>query len=203
MDDHKARTQALVREMMARTGKTATDLARMVGVAPSTLTRFMNQPGTKYTLSARTLAKLVEATGVQVPWIAAEAPAPASAAAQPLPGFGDRLRAVRLSRGLSTEAFAERLAWAPAKLIRLEAEADAPAIADLIALRSAWDVSADFLLFEDYSAIPPRVLQMMVTQGSGQGAPASLRKLRERMRMPEQDKRTLHEAQTQPLKSGS
>ena len=201
MDDHKARTQQLVREMMARTGKTATELARMVGVAPSTLTRFMNQPGSKYTLSARTLAKLVEATGVQVAWIAADAPPAPVPEAQPVPGIGERLRAMRISRGLSAEAFAARMSWPPAKLIRLEAEADAPTIADLVALRSAWDVSADFLLFEDYAAIPPRLMQMMVNQGAAPGASGPLRALRARMKTPAPEKQTLHEEIGQVVKN--
>lgn len=62
----QAAVRELIRLMMDRTGLDATGLARSAGVVPSTLTRFLNKP-VKHLLSARTLAKLSEFSGVPVP----------------------------------------------------------------------------------------------------------------------------------------
>jgi transcriptional regulator with XRE-family HTH domain len=65
-DDQQAAMRTLIRLMMEATGLDATSLARRAGMAPSTLTRFLNQP-VKHLLTARTLAKLAKASGVPVP----------------------------------------------------------------------------------------------------------------------------------------
>lgn len=66
IDDQQAAIRDLIRLMMEKTGLDPTGLARSAGVAPSTLTRFLNQP-VKHLLTARTLAKLSKASGVPVP----------------------------------------------------------------------------------------------------------------------------------------
>lgn len=66
IDDQREAIRDLVRRMMEKTGLDATGLARAADVAPSTLSRFLYQP-VKHLLSARTLAKLSEASGVPVP----------------------------------------------------------------------------------------------------------------------------------------
>jgi hypothetical protein len=67
MDTTKKAARELVERMMRETGLDATGLARKAGLAASTLTRFMNNDDISHTLSARTLARLQEATGIRVP----------------------------------------------------------------------------------------------------------------------------------------
>jgi phage repressor protein C with HTH and peptisase S24 domain len=50
--------QALLKRVITATGKTSTELAREISVAPSTLNRFLNNADYKGTLSATTVAKL-------------------------------------------------------------------------------------------------------------------------------------------------
>lgn len=57
MDDEQIAAQQFVRAALEKTGLTASALARHVGTAPSTLTRFLRGE-VKHTLSARTLAKI-------------------------------------------------------------------------------------------------------------------------------------------------
>lgn len=66
IDEQRAAIRDLVQLMMERTGLDSTGLARLAGLAPSTVTRFLNSP-VKHLLTARTLAKLSEASGVAVP----------------------------------------------------------------------------------------------------------------------------------------
>lgn len=66
LDDQQAAIRDVLRNMMEATGLDPTGLARLAGVSPSTLTRFLNQP-VKHLLTARTLAKLSQASGVPVP----------------------------------------------------------------------------------------------------------------------------------------
>jgi hypothetical protein len=66
MDAQQAATRALVLKMLDETGYDPTTLARKAGVATSTVTRFLNAP-VKWTLSARTLAKLSVVSGIPVP----------------------------------------------------------------------------------------------------------------------------------------
>jgi transcriptional regulator with XRE-family HTH domain len=66
IDDQQAAVRDLIRQMMEKTGLDATGLARAAGIAPSTLSRFLYQP-VKHLLTARTLAKLSEVSGIPVP----------------------------------------------------------------------------------------------------------------------------------------
>jgi hypothetical protein len=66
IDDQQAAVRDLIRRMMDKTGLDATGLARLAGIAPSTLSRFLYQP-VKHLLTARTLAKLSKVSGVPVP----------------------------------------------------------------------------------------------------------------------------------------
>lgn len=52
-----------VRAVVAESGVTASELARRAGLAPSTLTKFLNDDGARHVLTTRTLAKLAAATG--------------------------------------------------------------------------------------------------------------------------------------------
>lgn len=61
MDDLTDRQRRWLRALMARTGLTATELARRAAVAPSTLLRPLNDPSHKFALSARTIAKIEQA----------------------------------------------------------------------------------------------------------------------------------------------
>lgn len=73
MIDHRSSARLLVEHMLGQTGWTASELARRAGLAPSTLTRFLNSP-VKHSLSARTLARLSAASGMAVPLVGAELP---------------------------------------------------------------------------------------------------------------------------------
>ncbi|WP_164868094.1 helix-turn-helix transcriptional regulator [Rhodovarius crocodyli] len=61
MDDYQRRIREQVQELLARTGMDATGLARAAGLAPSTLTRFLNDPDVKHSLSGKTMQKLIDA----------------------------------------------------------------------------------------------------------------------------------------------
>lgn len=68
---HMPNGEQVAREVIARalekTGWTATELARRAGVAPSTLTRFLNSPEAKHVPSTKTLTKVAEAANVAGP----------------------------------------------------------------------------------------------------------------------------------------
>ncbi len=61
-DAEQERARTYVREILAETGWSPTELARKAGLAPSTLNRFLNQE-VKHTLSRRSIAKIAEAAG--------------------------------------------------------------------------------------------------------------------------------------------
>jgi transcriptional regulator with XRE-family HTH domain len=56
--DFEAATLAYIRHVMAQGGQTAGGLARMAGVSASTLTRALNDPNHKFTLSMKTIEKI-------------------------------------------------------------------------------------------------------------------------------------------------
>jgi transcriptional regulator with XRE-family HTH domain len=66
MDNPQAVTRRLIDYLVQQTGLDLTSLARRAGLAPSTLTRFMNQQ-VKHTLSAKTLLRLFDAAGIASP----------------------------------------------------------------------------------------------------------------------------------------
>lgn len=66
ISEQQAVMRDLIRSMMEKTGLDATGLARVAALAPSTLTRFLNQP-VKHLLTTRTLEKLARISGVSVP----------------------------------------------------------------------------------------------------------------------------------------
>ena len=66
MDLDQQEARAILDKMICLTGLSLTQLARQAGVMPSTLTRFVNNPNVKHTLSFRTLKRLAVATGLQI-----------------------------------------------------------------------------------------------------------------------------------------
>jgi transcriptional regulator with XRE-family HTH domain len=66
-DAHREATVAYVDHLVKTTGLDLTNLARRSGVSSTTLTRFRNDPLYTNSLSARTLKKLSDATGVPLP----------------------------------------------------------------------------------------------------------------------------------------
>lgn len=67
MDVDQEEARQIVRRMERATGLTLTELAHKGGLAASTVTRFMNNPGVKHTLSMRTLRRLSAVSGVKLP----------------------------------------------------------------------------------------------------------------------------------------
>lgn len=67
MFDPREAIRQYVRAVMAETGLDATTLARRVGLAPSTLTRFLNDTRASHTLSTRTLQKLSAYSALPLP----------------------------------------------------------------------------------------------------------------------------------------
>lgn len=66
-DLHRDAALAYVAALLRETGLDLTNLARRAGVSSTTLTRFHNDPNYTNSLSARTLKKLSDATGVPLP----------------------------------------------------------------------------------------------------------------------------------------
>jgi SOS-response transcriptional repressor LexA len=66
-DLHREAAVAYVDALVRETGLDLTNLARRAGVSSTTLTRFHNDPGYTNSLSARTLKKLSDATGIPLP----------------------------------------------------------------------------------------------------------------------------------------
>lgn len=66
-DDYQTAARRYLESVLKQTGLTATEVARRVGLASTTLTRFLNDPDWKHTLSARTLAKIEQHTGHALP----------------------------------------------------------------------------------------------------------------------------------------
>jgi phage repressor protein C with HTH and peptisase S24 domain len=66
-DLHRDAAIAYVDALVRETGLDLTNLARRAGVSSTTLTRFHNDPGYTNSLSARTLKKLSDATGIPLP----------------------------------------------------------------------------------------------------------------------------------------
>ena len=65
MDERQKAVRDLVDRMLAATGLDATGLCRKADLSPSTLTRFLKGK-VKHTLSAKTLQKLSDASGVPI-----------------------------------------------------------------------------------------------------------------------------------------
>jgi SOS-response transcriptional repressor LexA len=75
-DMHRDAAIAYVDALVRETGLDLTNLARRAGVSSTTLTRFHNDPGYTNSLSARTLKKLSDATGIPLPASLGGGPAP-------------------------------------------------------------------------------------------------------------------------------
>lgn len=68
MADYKTEALAYLRTVIEETGQTATELARLIGVASSTFTRPLNvKSGHKHAIRFQSLQRLATATGVALP----------------------------------------------------------------------------------------------------------------------------------------
>lgn len=77
MGDYKSEALAYLRSIIDQTGKTATELARLVEVSQTTLTRPLNSPDYKYAVKFQVLQALSQKTGILIPeTLAAVRPAP-------------------------------------------------------------------------------------------------------------------------------
>jgi phage repressor protein C with HTH and peptisase S24 domain len=66
-DLHREAALSYVKSLIRETGLDLTNLARRAGLSTTTLTRFHNDPAYANSLSARTLKKLSDATGIPLP----------------------------------------------------------------------------------------------------------------------------------------
>lgn len=66
-DKVKIASVQYVRDVLERRGQTPTELARDVGVSSTTLTRPLNSPQHKHSISLKTLIKIQEISGVPLP----------------------------------------------------------------------------------------------------------------------------------------
>ena len=88
----RERLQRALKAMVEESGLSASELARRAGLAPSTLTKFLNDPGARHVLTTRTLAKLAEVTGRRLSEADAAAPereVSVPLARPPAPGASD------------------------------------------------------------------------------------------------------------------
>jgi transcriptional regulator with XRE-family HTH domain len=67
MSDYKAESLQFLRRLVEETKKTPTELARLVGVSQTTLTRPLNSEAHKYAVKFQTLQDLSQQTGVPLP----------------------------------------------------------------------------------------------------------------------------------------
>ena len=72
MDPEQEQVRQFVKRLLELSGLKPTQLARKADLAPTTVTRFLNSKDAKHTISARTLIKLVEASGLTWPILSAE-----------------------------------------------------------------------------------------------------------------------------------
>jgi SOS-response transcriptional repressor LexA len=86
-DLHRDAAIAYVDALVRETGLDLTNLARRAGVSSTTLTRFHNDPSYTNSLSARTLKKLSDATGIPLPASLGGAGVAASALQDGINGF--------------------------------------------------------------------------------------------------------------------
>ncbi|MFM2092088.1 MAG: hypothetical protein RLZZ127_2577 [Planctomycetota bacterium] len=66
-DRHQEAARRYLQQVLEATGLDASTLARRVGLTPSTLTRFLNDPRTAHSLSARSLSKLADYSQIPLP----------------------------------------------------------------------------------------------------------------------------------------
>lgn len=148
MDPQQAAQRKLVQEMLDRTGFTASELARAAGLAPSTLTRFMNGQ-VKHALSARTLASLSDASSVPVPFGQARSHEDQAAEAERRANereLAEWIVAERERRRWSREALASLLSVPVDEVERWEAAKARPPFSRIIDMSAAFGVSiASFL----------------------------------------------------------
>lgn len=64
MTDREPAATAYLRYVLKDMGISATELAKRAGVAATTLTRPLNDPGHKFTLTTKTISKIAEASGI-------------------------------------------------------------------------------------------------------------------------------------------
>jgi transcriptional regulator with XRE-family HTH domain len=123
-------------------------LARRAGLAPSTLTRFMNGPG-KHILSHRTLAKLSAAVGPSLNHTAADAYYAL---------VGSRMRKVRqaMASQSSDEEVAAVLGWSVKQMEEIFMGRWRPDLHELLAFARRMRVTTDFLLSGDPETLPVR-----------------------------------------------
>lgn len=73
MADYKTESVDFLRAVIDATGKTASELAKLVGKSSTTFTRPLNSPDHKYAIKFQTLQALATATGVPLPQSLTEA----------------------------------------------------------------------------------------------------------------------------------
>ena len=126
--------------------------------------------------------------------------AAARVAANVLAHYGQRLQAIRLALGYRSAAgFAARAGIPAAEYMSWEAEEVRPDLVGLALLKERLAISADWVLFGDFSALSGRLVDRMLELGLRRGAPEPARELRAAVReLADQEasprrRRTLHD----------
>ena len=101
---------------------------------------------------------------------------PLSSAAQ---GFHDRLRLVRLWRGMSQKAFAEEIGASPPRYNHWEKGRHPPTIEHMIRMRELWEIPLDWIYVGEHRHMPTLFTQFVVSYGARSDAPAEARRVRE------------------------
>jgi hypothetical protein len=155
MGSEREAVRRLVSQMADAAGVDLTTLARQAGVAPSTLTRFMNKP-VKHILSHRTLSKLAEASGKSLPSGLPDQ--------RLLVNIGRRMRLVRqaMAPSYSDEAVADLCGWSIEEMEDIFAGRRCASTATFISFAKRMRVTTDFLLLGDPDGLAPRAISRLM-----------------------------------------
>jgi transcriptional regulator with XRE-family HTH domain len=153
MDAARETTRRQVERMLRSSGLDPTTLARRAGLAPSTLTRFLNKP-VNYILSTSSLLKL-----------AAVCPA-CGQAADPvwLAGVGRRMRQAReaIAPQLADEVIADLIGWSVEEFGEILDGHLEPVLSQFNAFANRLGVTTDFLLSGAIEGLGRRNMRLLL-----------------------------------------
>jgi transcriptional regulator with XRE-family HTH domain len=129
--------------VISATGLSCRQLADKADLAPSTLTRFLNNPDCKFSPTTTTLLKIAKTTGIPLgPYFGGVNEECIHI------DIGRRLLAARAARGFSQAMLATFLGITPQAISGWENGAAAPSISNMVRLAKILAISLDWLLLE-------------------------------------------------------